>query len=142
MNREQENEHEFLDALLNNAGAGVNVNDDIFLVAQMILQEKSSPNLLPYQENIVNELSEIIKHQEQVIQKQTENKFLHNIYELDLLRTKYMLKSYLRLRLGKVQKFYLYFMQHEPRQSLLSANERDFLKKFYQLRWSGSTQNS
>jgi GINS complex subunit 4 len=98
--------------------------------------EKFSKSLLKYEDEFVSELIELIEKREKEIEKMLNHRSGSStrdatikedaeILELDLDRTKFLLKDYLRIRLFKIEKF-LYYIIKNDLSSLLSKNEFDF----------------
>merc|ERR1711903_246066 len=52
---------------------------------------------------------------------------------MEVDRTKYMVKSYLRLRLGKIQKFPLHILSSAEYYNRLSKSEYNFVKRYVDL---------
>jgi len=89
---------------------------------------------LAYKTELVEELDLLITTQEEAVSSGssssvTEN-FFASIYKLDIERMKYLLKSYLRTRLLKIQKLYLDIIRND-KGDLLSESEYEFVAKFF-----------
>ena len=82
----------------------------------MLHNEKSAPELLPYQHLLINQVTKLINQQEESLQvqiKYTDDRFYFNIHKMELERVKFMLKSYLRTRLFKIEKYLLYIVEKD-----------------------------
>ncbi len=69
------------------------------------LVEKNGPDLLPFQSELVDELSERIESQSDYLTDLTADQMENGIFRIVLLeveRAKFLLRSYLRARLNKV----------------------------------------
>ena len=60
-----------------------------------------------------------------------DDKFFYNIHKMELERVKYMLKSYLRTRLQKIERF-LWFIVEKEQSHLLSEGEMNFAWTLYE----------
>lgn len=108
--------------------------------------EKQSPEILAYKERMVNEMDEFIVSQEDVLNKADEDaekiripltgqkanisNLFKSYYKLEIERMKYLLKSYLRTRLIKIQNNYLDIIKNE-KGDLLSNAEYEFAANFF-----------
>lgn len=85
-------------------------------VTKAIIKERESPDILPYETDIITELEKLIATQEEALEDveavtPTEN-FFNSIYKLEVERMKYLLKSYLRTRIFKIEKYHLYLIKN------------------------------
>ena len=89
--------------------------------------EKFSSDLLPYKEQIISQIINIIESREKEINTNPKklDKETLDIMELDLQRIKFIIKDYLRIRLFKIEK-YLYYIIKNELLNLLSQNEIKF----------------
>jgi len=69
-----------------------------------------SPELLPYQQNLILSISEKIGEQERSLKEtfakssDTDDRFYANILKMEIERAKFVLKSYLRSRIVKIER--------------------------------------
>jgi GINS complex subunit 4 len=63
--------------------------------------------------------------------KDTDDRFYFNVHKMELERAKYLLKSYLRTRLFKIER-YLLFLVEKDQASLLSENEVAYAWTLYE----------
>jgi GINS complex subunit 4 len=88
------------------------------------MMEKQAPEILQYKQELVTQLDDQINNQQNVLSEMKvtakENFFL-DIYKLEIERMKYMLKSYLRTRLSKIEKLYLHIIRHDKAEMLSDA---------------------
>jgi len=87
--------------------------------------EKLSLSLLPYQENIINDVIELIEKKESELKVKKYEKNVRNYIEIDIQRIKFIVKDYLRIRLMKIEK-YLFFLLKNNKIDILSQNEIKF----------------
>ena len=87
--------------------------------------EKLSQTLLPYEENIINEVIAQIEKKEEEIKNKKMDKNMKYYIEIDIQHIKYIIKDYLRIRLMKIEK-YLFFLLKNNKIDILSQNEIKF----------------
>ncbi|KAH7820612.1 DNA replication complex GINS protein SLD5 [Monocercomonoides exilis] len=92
--------------------------------------EKCAPDLLPYEEHLVEEL-------QQALSDISKNKILKEdetgVTDLSLLRYNWLLKSYFRIRLHKIQSHYRFLRYNAKAASCMSKQERVFHADFTKL---------
>jgi len=92
--------------------------------------EKCSPELLPYQANLVEHVQrEIAAYQarldnDEVVQQLT------TVIQIEIDRARFVLASYLRTRLAKIQKFATYVTTEPKAQQRLSPAELEFARGY------------
>ena len=87
--------------------------------------EKLCQTLLPYEENIINEVIAQIEKKEEEIKNKKMDKNMKYYIEIDIQHIKYIIKDYLRIRLMKIEK-YLFFLLKNNKIDILSQNEIKF----------------
>ena len=87
--------------------------------------EKLSQTLLPYEENIINEVITQIEKKEEEIKNKKMDKNMKYYIEIDIQHIKYIIKDYFRIRLMKIEK-YLFFLLKNNKIDILSQNEIKF----------------
>jgi len=107
--------------------------------------EKLSPEILQYEDDMVEAVKEAIDEREAAIEDAEEeiaanlnggNKILsasQHWYRKEVERIRYILHSYLRVRIWKIQRFTLYFLSDEESWNRLSAAEQQFAAAFSSL---------
>lgn len=99
---------------------------------QAIIQELNIQEVLPYETALVNRSMSKLESQIKKVEdlKVTEdNKFISNIMQLDVIRNKYLLKKYLRIRLSKLESNVYYVIKNEL-VHLLSEAEVEYTKRY------------
>jgi len=112
------------------------LNEDVNKFNQLLVAEKTCPDILPFEEKLYTDTLDLVDNQEgflKEIQPTVENKVFLNIYTLEIERMKYTLKSYLRIRLFKVSKYCTYIIRNKLF-ARLSKEEKDFVLKYYNLK--------
>lgn len=105
-------------------------------------QEKSSPELLPYQPKLISYVTKKINEQDKEANaetRDTDHRFFLNIHKMELERVKYMLKNYLRTRIFKIEKNLLYIIEKDLA-LLLSEEEMKYAWELYEARKKHFTQ--
>ena len=75
--------------------------------------EKLSQTLLPYEENIINEVTSLIEKKESELKESKKmDKNIKYYIEIDIQRIKFIIKDYLRIRLMKIEKYLFYLLKN------------------------------
>ncbi|XP_067657589.1 DNA replication complex GINS protein SLD5-like [Haliotis asinina] len=101
------------------------------------LDEKFSPDLLEAKTDLVDCMLEQITAMEENIRSAKKGDFKVSIHRMEIDRIRYVLSSYLRLRLEKIEKHSAYVLQAEAKRNeddgpLMSPGEYAFAKEFQQ----------
>jgi len=121
--------------------------DVITLLSVAWRNEKLAPELFAYEEDLVERVKAALEERETQIEdtedemasnsaKAAQNKILSASqywYRKELERVRYILHSYLRVRLWKIQKFTLFILQDEAAWNKLSGAEQKFATKYSEL---------
>jgi len=95
----------------------------------LLHNEKMAPELLPFQFSLVEKMLRLISSREQSIEQNrqgdVDDRFYLNIYRMELERVKFIMKSYLRTRLAKIERHLVYIVEKD-RSELLSEAEKIF----------------
>eukprot|EP00658_Telonema_sp_P-2_P024417 TRINITY_DN19802_c0_g1_i2.p1 TRINITY_DN19802_c0_g1~~TRINITY_DN19802_c0_g1_i2.p1 ORF type:complete len:201 (+),score=57.45 TRINITY_DN19802_c0_g1_i2:3-605(+) len=101
--------------------------------------ERCSPELLPAEQVLVDKVMNLVEAQERQIEEQweAENKeesvrIAMALQQLELDRIRFMLRSYLRARLNKVEKYTTYYLDNS-KVDCLSDNERSFAIRYKEM---------
>lgn len=117
---------------------GEDDEDTSVLVEQMkaaLLNEKAAPDVLHFEEKLVDNLLESLQSQQKVLDTNVftaDAQFYAALYQMEIDRVKYLVASYLRTRLAKLKKFVMYQMSEQP--AVLSTAETIFLKQYSDLK--------
>ena len=111
-------------------------NKDPATLRRALFNERASPQILPFEQRVVVELTEIISHQQAVCDEILEDskstaddKFAVSLYQMEIDRLKYLIASYLRTRLRKIQLYPLHIVKSDLKYRLSSA-ENTFLRQY------------
>ncbi len=115
--------------------ADFKLNDKVIQMQKVIMLEKQTPDIIPFNYDLFENLKKAVKSQEDILKqenpKDNSDRFIINIHIMELERMKYMLKSYIRTRLSKIEKHMLYIVE-EDQASLLSEQEGEFVWNLYE----------
>ncbi|PIA18614.1 GINS complex, Sld5 component [Coemansia reversa NRRL 1564] len=95
------------------------------------VNERNAPELLEYEGTTLENLMELVDFQNQRIQSQPA--VIANILKMDVDRVKYLVRSYLRTRLAKIEKYALHYTREPRYRDRLSQSELDYAKGFVAL---------
>lgn len=88
-----------------------------------------APELLPFQFELVESLLRLVSSREQMIEQKrqvdADDRFNVNINKMELERVKFVIKSYFRVRLAKIERHLVYLIEKD-RSELLSESEKIF----------------
>lgn len=98
------------------------------------MNEKFSPEILPHQSDLVDCMLQQIVHMENNIKRLDKNDLRALVHRMELDRIQYVISSYLRTRLEKIEKYTFHILSEETNrsteESYLTAGELGFAKEF------------
>ncbi|RKO86464.1 hypothetical protein BDK51DRAFT_6509, partial [Blyttiomyces helicus] len=110
---------------------------DVQRLTQSWVNERCAPELLPFEDELVSDLREMLEARVRVLDIESDDEpespeaaFLVIIYQQEMERIKYVLRSYLRTRLDKIQRYTRHLLQDRTARSCLSQEELTFASKF------------
>jgi len=108
---------------------------DIEALKQAWLNEKFSPHVLIFEDALVARVSEDVKEQEDVVAGELDDgaTFMTRLKQLELERVKYLLRSYYRTRLRKIEKFCMYILKNPVVRTRLSPAELEYTQRYVDL---------
>lgn len=98
-----------------------------------------APELLPFQEKLILTVSKMIGEQERTLMEKygsstdADDRFYANIMRMEIERAKFVLKSYLRARIAKIERHMLWIVEKDHA-GLLSTAEINFAFSLYEAR--------
>lgn len=115
-----------------------NLNEDVQRMRTVWINEMNAPEILQYDDDMVSEMLEQINNQQAYVdsvnedqaQRTEERLFVNKLYQMEIDRFRYMVSSYLRTRLHKIEKFALHILKDENLTQRLSVKERNFAQQF------------
>uniref|UniRef100_A0A453G6V7 GINS subunit domain-containing protein n=1 Tax=Aegilops tauschii subsp. strangulata TaxID=200361 RepID=A0A453G6V7_AEGTS len=113
------------------AAASAAATTDVELLKRAWRNEKAAPEILHFDSALVSRAREQIQLLEETLDDFTDNgvdDLVVSLYQMDLDRTLFLLRSYLRLRLQKIEKYMFHIANSEDLLSRLSQQEQRFAK--------------
>ncbi|KAI3831124.1 hypothetical protein MKX03_017228 [Papaver bracteatum] len=104
---------------------------EVELLKRAWRNEKASPEILQFQEDVVRNARVQIQNMEDTVEAYAGNgqdALTVSLYQMDLDRTEFLLRSYLRTRLQKIEKYMIHISQTEL-WNRLSRPEQEFAKR-------------
>ncbi|CEP11065.1 hypothetical protein [Parasitella parasitica] len=113
------------------------MGDTIDSLTKIWMDERNAPEMLPYEHALVEPLILAIETQAENImermENQTESTFESMLYQTEIERIKYLLKSYLRCRLWKIEKYTLHLLRQPDLKEILSSQEIGYARRYQEL---------
>ncbi|XP_062514068.1 DNA replication complex GINS protein SLD5-like [Corticium candelabrum] len=102
---------------------------------QTWMNEKLAPELLPPKSEVVECMMEQVKVMEENINSVKKGDFVASLHQLEVERIRYLLASYLRTRLKKIEQYVFSLLEEEDRRSdeqpcRLSSEELTYAKEY------------
>jgi len=101
------------------------------------LNEKFCPELLPHNSDYVDCMMEQIGQMENNLNNVKKNDFRSEVHSMELARIRYVIASYLRRRLEKIEQFTAHILAQDelrpPEESYLTEEEKRFAKQYLNL---------
>ncbi|XP_078033399.1 DNA replication complex GINS protein SLD5 [Augochlora pura] len=98
------------------------------------LNEKFAPEILPHQADLVECMLQQITHMEDNMRKLTKGDLRIMVHRMELDRIKFVISSYLRARLEKIEKYTIHILSQEgnrsPEECYLTPAELQFAKEY------------
>ncbi|XP_022147485.1 DNA replication complex GINS protein SLD5 [Momordica charantia] len=94
--------------------------------------EKAAPEILPFEASLIGRIKEQIQLMEETIEEYSRSgidPLIVSLYQMDLDRTQFLLRSYIRIRLQKIEKYMLYMLKSDELFGRLSEEERVFAER-------------
>ncbi|ORX46805.1 GINS complex, Sld5 component [Hesseltinella vesiculosa] len=113
------------------------LEDNVLELTKVWMNERNAPELLPYRKQLVDFLIERIEDQAGLVMdhmsSNLENKFISMLFQTEMERIRYLIKSYLRTRLHKIEKYTLELLRRPDYQELMSAQEIAYARRYQEL---------
>ncbi|WVZ96221.1 hypothetical protein U9M48_041888 [Paspalum notatum var. saurae] len=116
---------------LASASAAEAATTDVELLKRAWRNEKAAPEILRFDSPLVSRVREQIQLLEETLDDFSDSgvdDLVVSLYQMDLDRTLFLLRSYLRLRLQKIEKYAMHIARSDDLLSRLSQQERRFTK--------------
>ncbi|ORY94983.1 hypothetical protein BCR43DRAFT_476917 [Syncephalastrum racemosum] len=109
----------------------------IFTLEHIWMNERGAPELLPFRADIVDSMKDLIEEQtDRILDMEVSNpdeNFYSMIYQTEIERLKFLLKSYLRTRLFKIEKFALWLLRQDNAAHIMSPHELEYARSYQTL---------
>ncbi|KAJ8519204.1 hypothetical protein ONZ45_g3828 [Pleurotus djamor] len=126
-----------------NAPDDNDIDIDELMPPQLIrlwMNERHAPDILPVQEHLLAGILDHIRHQSDAVQllrsdpdASQEEHFRIVLVQTEIERIKFIVRSYLRTRLFKIEKYARYIVSNPEIQTRISASERTYASKQAQI---------
>lgn len=108
---------------------------DLLELTQAWVDERFCPELLPFNELLVNHIIELVKAQTMNVAEQSKKDdvdvaFKLVLYQQEIERAKYVLRSYLRTRIAKIEEQAFFIVESDVMKERLSPLEVDYLEAY------------
>ena len=114
-------------------------NPALLKLKRALVNEQIAPEILNYENAAVSELRERVEQQEAAVNDVMDGDasdgdvFTTGLMQMELDRVRFLIRSYLRVRLAKIEKHAFHIMSSAVTSALLSAAERKFAEGFIEL---------
>eukprot|EP00249_Psilotum_nudum_P011420 c23163_g1_i1 orf=240-929(+) len=113
--------------------ADADSSSDLELLKRVWRNEKAAPEMLAYEANLVQRVREQIALMEDtlsVFSGNASDELMASMYRMDVDRTMFLLRAYLRVRLLKIEKFAMHILRTQELWERLSEQEQDYAQRF------------
>ncbi|KAG7200524.1 hypothetical protein KM043_001088 [Ampulex compressa] len=98
------------------------------------LNEKFAPEILPHQSDLVDCMLQQISHMEENMKRLQKGDLRIVVHRMELDRIRYVISSYLRIRLEKIERYVVHILSEEanrtPEECYLTPAELQFAKEY------------
>ncbi|KAL0086055.1 hypothetical protein J3Q64DRAFT_1487747 [Phycomyces blakesleeanus] len=112
-------------------------DDQVTALTHAWINERNSPELLKYKRRLVESLLDKLREKiDNVLDSTTvdaKNMFVSVVYETEVERVRYLIKSYLRARLFKIEKFALHLLRLPDYEDIMSPQEIVYARSYQEL---------
>ncbi|KAJ9181789.1 hypothetical protein P3X46_005847 [Hevea brasiliensis] len=105
---------------------------DVELLKRAWRNEKAAPEILQYESSLVQRIKEQIELAEQnveMFEADSIDPLTVSLYQMDLDRTQFLLRSYLRVRLQKIEEYLFHILKTDEYLNRLSKQEQMFARR-------------
>ncbi|KAG7991154.1 hypothetical protein I3843_02G060800 [Carya illinoinensis] len=105
---------------------------DVELLKRAWRNEKAAPEILHFESALIQRIRGQIQLMEETVEEFSGSgidPLSVSLYQMDLDRTQYLLRSYLRIRLQKIEKYIFHISNNSEVQSRLSGQEKGFARR-------------
>ncbi|CAI8589695.1 unnamed protein product [Vicia faba] len=105
---------------------------DVELLKRAWRNEKAAPEILPFQSDLIARVREQIELMEETVEEKSTlgtDPLSVSLYQMDLDRTLFLLRSYLRIRILKIEKYMFHIQKTDELWNRLSKDEKFFTER-------------
>nr|KAF7397068.1 hypothetical protein H0235_016605 [Vespula pensylvanica] len=147
-NKNRTRKTEIMDDILREEIADLEIEEEEVLTAENALEaienawlnEKFSPEILPHKFDLVDCMLQQISHMEENMKRLERDDLRLVVHRMELDRIRFLISSYLRIRLEKIEKYTIHILSEEagrePDEAYLTPGELRFAKDYL-----GSVEN-
>eukprot|EP00037_Helgoeca_nana_P013738 m.126823 g.126823 ORF g.126823 m.126823 type:complete len:218 (-) comp22202_c0_seq2:2568-3221(-) len=98
------------------------------------VSEKAAPEVLQYETETVQQLLDMVADQDTQSREHASDtvshRFFFNVYQMEIARIKFLIRSYLRTRLQKIEKYAMFILGDASLLSRLSEHELQYAQEY------------
>ncbi|XP_073221610.1 DNA replication complex GINS protein SLD5-like [Cicer arietinum] len=105
---------------------------DVVLLKRAWRNEKAAPEILHFESDLITRVREQIELMEETVEEKSTvgtDPLSVSLYQMDLDRTLFLLRSYLRIRIQKIEKYMFHLRKTEELWNRLSKDEKFFTER-------------
>ncbi|KAK4269236.1 hypothetical protein QN277_022422 [Acacia crassicarpa] len=105
---------------------------DVELLKRAWRNEKAAPDILRFETDLIGRIREQIQLMEETAEEKSAagvDPLSLSLYQMDLDRAQFLLRSYLRIRIQKIEKFVFHIAKTEELWNKLSREEKNFARR-------------
>ncbi|KAH6557444.1 hypothetical protein KP509_1Z114700 [Ceratopteris richardii] len=108
-------------------------SSDVEILRRVWRNEKAAPEILPYEILLIQRIREQILLMEDTLSTfagTSSDELTLSMYRMDIDRTTFLLRAYLRVRLQKIEQFAMHILRTEELWERLSQQEQDYVQRY------------
>ncbi|XP_061360675.1 DNA replication complex GINS protein SLD5 isoform X1 [Gastrolobium bilobum] len=105
---------------------------DVVLLKRAWRNEKAAPEILRFESDLISRVREQIQLVEETVEENStggSDPLSVSLYQMDLDRTLFLLRSYLRIRIQKIEKYMFHIQKTDELWNRLSKEEKNFTRR-------------
>ncbi|XP_028778753.1 DNA replication complex GINS protein SLD5 isoform X2 [Neltuma alba] len=105
---------------------------DVELLKRAWRNEKAAPEILRFETDLIGRIREQIQLMEETVEEKSAagiDPLSISLYQMDLDRAQFLLRSYLRVRIQKIEKFVFHIAKTDELWNKLSKEEKNFARR-------------
>ncbi|XP_061360676.1 DNA replication complex GINS protein SLD5 isoform X2 [Gastrolobium bilobum] len=105
---------------------------DVVLLKRAWRNEKAAPEILRFESDLISRVREQIQLVEETVEENStggSDPLSVSLYQMDLDRTLFLLRSYLRIRIQKIEKYMFHIQKTDELWNRLSKEEKNFTSR-------------